>query len=344
MQNRVERPGPLLDENGCLIEAGYAVSLVKRYDRNAVKANKLRIKEWDYYLVSDGHRGLALTVADNGYMGMLSASWLNFDEPCETTSSIMTVLPAGSFHMPADSSFGNVSYRSSKIDIAFYNDGKERRLCCTYPGFRGKETLQAEVILTDMPKDSMVILTPYSDDPKAFYYNQKINCMRAAGTVTVGREKYCFAPDTAFGVLDWGRGVWTYSNTWYWSSLSAALDGHRFGFNLGYGFGDTSAATENMLFYDGTAHKLEDVVFHIPLDEKGKEKHTDQWQFTSSDGRLNMTFDPVIDRASCTDFKILKSDQHQVFGRFSGTAVLDDGTQLQFKNLPGFAEKVMNRW
>ena len=46
-----------------------------------------------------------------------------------------------------------------------------------------------------------------------------------------------------------------------------------------------------------------------------------------------MEFIPVIDRASCTDVKLIKSDQHQVFGRFTGTAVLDDGTRLEIKEL-----------
>jgi hypothetical protein len=44
--------GPLLDENGQLNEPGYAFSLVKRYDRSKIKAKKSRIKEWDYYYVS----------------------------------------------------------------------------------------------------------------------------------------------------------------------------------------------------------------------------------------------------------------------------------------------------
>ena len=29
----------------------------------------------------------------------------------------------------------------------------------------------------------MVIATPWLEDPHAFYYNQKINCMRARGKV-----------------------------------------------------------------------------------------------------------------------------------------------------------------
>ena len=115
------------------------------------------------------------------------------------------------------------------------------------------------------------------------------------------------------------------------------------GFNIGYGFGDTSAASENMLFYNGAAHKLSQISFEIPMKD-GKEDYLKPWRFTSDDGRFELDFLPVIDRASCTDFKILKSDQHQVFGRFSGTVILDDGTPITIKDLFGFAEKVENKW
>ena len=144
----------------------------------------------------------------------------------------------------------------------------------------------------------MVIATPFDKD-KHFYYNQKINCMRAEGTVTYGyhNRTYTFDPADSFAVLDWGRGVWTYKNTWYWGSASGLVDGEKFGFNIGYGFGNTRAASENML-----------------------------------------------DRASCSDVGLIKSDQHQVFGVFNGRAVLDDGTVLDVKDLPGFAEKVINKW
>ena len=57
-----------------------------------------------------------------------------------------------------------------------------------------------------------------------------------------------------------------------------------------------------------------------------------------------MDFVPVLDRASCTDIKLIKSDQHQVFGRFTGRAVLDDGRAIEVKDFPGFAEKVENKW
>jgi hypothetical protein len=186
--------------------------------------------------------------------------------------------------------------------------------------------------------DSLVIATPW-DKQHAFYYNQKINCMRASGYVLFDGKRYEFDPATDFGTLDWGRGVWTYDNTWYWGSGNADIDGHSFGFNIGYGFGNTSAATENVIFYDGIAHKLDDVTFHIP--ESG---YMDPWHFSSSDGRFEMDFEPVLDRAANLDFKVIVSDQHQVFGRMSGRAVLDDGREIRIKDMMCFAEKVHNRY
>ena len=52
---------------------------------------------------------------------------------------------------------------------------------------------------------------------------------------------------------------------------------------------------------------------------------TDPWTFTSSDGRFEMKFEPIIDRSDYTSaLGIIVTNQHQVFGRMTGKAVLDD--------------------
>jgi hypothetical protein len=68
------------------------------------------------------------------------------------------------------------------------------------------------------------------------------------------------------------------------------------------------------------------------------------WKFSSSDGRFEMDFEPVLDRAAMIDAKIIVSDQHQVFGRLNGTAILDDGTKLEVRDMLMFAEKVHNKY
>ena len=93
------------------------------------------------------------------------------------------------------------------------------------------------------------------------------------------------------------------------------------------------------MFYDGKAHKLDDVTFHIPKDDYCKP-----WKFSSSDGRFEMDFMPVIDRSAKLDYKLILTDQHQVFGKMSGTAVLDDGTRINVQNMMCFAEHVHNRY
>ncbi len=340
-QHEITRSIPLLDASGNLTEPGYARRLLPEYRRSAIRAGKLRIKEWDYYLINNGRFALALTVADNGYMGMDSVSLLDFEEGWEITKSPMSVLPAGRLHMPETTRFGDVRHGGKRHALAFENDGSGRRvLTAQMENFGPEGALSAQLELTEPPEESMVICTPF-DKAGHFYFNQKINCLRAAGEVRYGGRVYTFDPAESFAVLDWGRGVWTYHNTWYWGSASGTVDGVPFGWNIGYGFGNCAAATENMLFYNGKAHKLGQVYFHIP---GGERDFMSPWRFSSNDGRFSMAFTPVLDRASCTDFKILKSDQHQVFGRFRGTAILDDGTEIRVENFPGFAEKVENKW
>ena len=337
--------GPLLDAAGHLCEAGYATSLVKTYDRKAIRAGKSRIKEWDYYLIYNDSFGVALTIADNSYMGLVSASFLDFENRQETTVSPMFWLPFGRTGFPASSKEGDVHKTLKGASFSYTHENGKRHLVASIDSFADGLPFACDLLLSDEPEDSMVIATPFPEKKTAFYYNQKIIGMRAEGEVLYCGKRYFFEPKKSFGLLDWGRGVWTYKNTWYWGSASGLVDGERFGFNIGYGFGNTSAASENMLFYKGRAHKLSQVTFHIPGDGgRRTPDYMQPWTFTSDDGRFEMDYTPVLDRASCSDVGLIKSDQHQVFGVFNGRAVLDDGTVLNVKDLPGFAEKVINKW
>ena len=330
---------PLLNEQGNLREPGWARSLVQQYDRKQIKAPKWRIKEWDYYLVLNDRFAGAFTISDDGYIGLQSVSLLCFDEkPWEHTETVLNAFPMGKLKLPSDSSAGVTEYADQRLKMKFSAEDGCRHITCHFERFHEGKPFDCDIVLAQPEMDSMVIATPWEKN-HAFYYNQKINCMRASGYMEYDGVRYAFDPSTDFGTLDWGRGVWTYDNTWFWGSGNAEIDGAAFGFNIGYGFGNTKAASENVLFYNGVVHKLDDVTFHIP--ESG---YMDPWRFSSSDGRFETEFVPVLDRAANLDFKVLVSDQHQVFGRMSGKAILDDGTEVKFRDLMCFAEKVHNRY
>lgn len=344
MQKEIINGGPLLGLDGHLIEKGYAKSLIKDYQRSDIKANKLRIKEWDYYLVYNEEYAIALTFDDNSYMGLMSVSVIDLKNQREKTVSPMQFMSKGNHHLPSTSKHGDCIYHSKKIDMLFRHVDGKRVLECKLPNFYEDSDFECHLELTNEPKESMVIITPFKDKPKAFYYNQKIVGFKVNGYFKVGNFKYEFKENDTRAILDWGRGVWTYKNTWYWGAGCGIVDGHEIGFNIGYGFGDTSAASENAIFYDGIMHKLENITFNIPKNEKGKYEYTKPWTFTSSDGRFEMEFTPIIDRKSKTDVLLICSDQHQVFGKFNGKMVLDNGKVIELKDFIAFAERVFNKW
>lgn len=343
MQNEIVKACRLLDEKGNLLEKGYSKKMLLSYHRENIKANPKRIKEWDYYLIYNSDFAVALTVADNSYMGLLSASIIRLKDKREKTVSKIKWNTKGTFNLPESSITGDLEVETKTVNVSFLHQRKNRRLFFDMKNFDGKNNLHVDFLLTDEPEESMVIATPFNKK-KHFYYNQKIVGMRAEGEVRIGEELIEFKKEDSVALLDWGRGVWTYKNTWYWGAGAKEIDGHMFGFNIGYGFGDTSNATENMLFYDGKAHKLNDVSFVIPKDEKGNDDYLKPWKFISSDKRFEMDFLPIINRHSNTNAIIISSNQNQVFGKFSGIAVLDDGKEIKIKDMIGFAEKVKNRW
>ena len=337
--HEVTKQHPLLNEQGELLEPGWSRSLVQQYDRNKIKAPKWRIKEWDYYLVLNERFAGAFTISDDGYIGLQSVSLLSFaDDPWEHTETVLNAFPMGKLELPSDSSAGVTEYSDKRLQMKFEAENGRRHIICHFDRFFEGKPFDCDIVLEQPPMESMVIATPW-DKKHAFYYNQKINCMRASGFMEYNGMRYEFDPNTDFGTLDWGRGVWTYDNTWFWGSGNTDIDGNVFGFNIGYGFGNTEAASENVLFYNGIVHKLDDVTFHLP-----QNGYMEPWKFSSSDGRFETEFIPVLDRSAKLDYKVLISDQHQVFGKMSGRAVLDDGKEILFHDIMCFAEKVHNRY
>jgi hypothetical protein len=60
---------------------------------------------------------------------------------------------------------------------------------------------------------------------------------------------------------------------------------------------------------------------------------------TSPEDRLNVTFEPFLERIDKTNLVVINSEVHQIFGRYSGFAVMDDGERIKLEGLVGFAEE-----
>ena len=63
-QIKITEPTPLLKEDGSLTQPGYCFTELYQYDRSAIKANKTRIKEWDFSQISNSRYVMQVTMAD----------------------------------------------------------------------------------------------------------------------------------------------------------------------------------------------------------------------------------------------------------------------------------------
>lgn len=332
-ERRYTEPWAVLDEKG-RPQPGWADKGLFRYRRSSIHAAPWRIKEWDFYQVTDGQFCLQFTFGHAAYAGNVGCMLFDFKNGKRwAVPDTLLALPFNRLHLPesADES-STLHYKAKGIEMQLQTRDGLRKLACTGPGF------EASITLTPTTDKCLAIVVPFKEKSTAFYANQKNNCMRAEGYVQWSGGRHEFA-ENAWGILDWGRGVWPFSNEWYWSNGAGLVNGQPFGFNLGCGFGDTGEATENILFYGGESHKLGPVTFELD-----KQNYMTPWRLRDSEGRLDLTLTPWYDRTTVTKLLWVDNECHQMFGRFTGTAVLDDGTALEITDLISFAEHARNNW
>lgn len=344
MQNEITKSGNLLNSEGKLAQVGWARQ--QNLDCNLEKANfyalkflqKFRIKRWDYYGVFTPNRYFSATIADLGYAGNIFVYTIDFESKEMHEEGIVIPLGKG-ITLPRNSASGNSYFSNKNISLEFIVEPNQRKLLVSWPGFHNQRGIEAEISLTAPEnQESMNIVIPIKGN--RFYYNRKINSLPASGSITYDGQEEILTPDTSIGSLDWGRGVWEYSSFWQWASASGFHDdGRTIGLNMGGGFGDTSQATENAFILDGVIHKLDQVSFAYDTEDYMKP-----WRFKDNQGRLDLIFTPFKERVAQTNLGIIFSEVHQIFGRYSGEVICDDGEKLEINNLVGFAEDHIARW
>lgn len=346
MQKEITQTGPLLDANGKLAQIGW--SRLPLLDCNLERTTFfphflhpvqfLRIKRWDYYAVFTPQRFFSATIADLGYAGNIFIYTLDFDTHALHEEGLVIPLSKGIL-LPRNSTEGRSNFEGKHVHLEFKVTADARKLIVSWPKFDHGKGIQADLTL-HVPRnhESMNIVIPIKGN--RFYYNCKTNCLPAEGTLQYGDVREDLLPDESIASLDWGRGVWEYSSFWKWASASGFLaDGRTVGLNLGCGFGDISAATENCLILAGRVHKLDQVKF-----DYDPQNYSKPWKFSDNEGRLSLDFIPFKERVARTNLGIINSEVHQMFGRYSGQVTADFGEVVQIDGLVGFAEEHQARW
>lgn len=342
-QHEITTSSPLLNPNGDLQQVGWARQPLLDCNLENASFNRIkplqrfRIKRWDYFGVTTPEYYFSITLADLGYAGQAFVYVVDFEKVQHHEETITIPLSRG-VELPRNSTEGNSHFDNGRVQVAFEHHQEGRHIQVNWPDFGGQALSATIDLALTTDHESTVIVIPIGD--RRFYYNRKVNCMPAKGNIQVGTQTIDLKPDTCLGTLDWGRGVWDYNSFWVWASASGFLaDGRTMGLNMGFGFGDTSAANENTLLLEGRIHKLGKIEFAYDNQDFKRP-----WMMTSPDGRVKLQFTPFLERVAQTNLMVIQSEVHQMFGHYEGTVIADDGEAIHIENLIGWAEEHQAKW
>ena len=328
---------PLLKSDGTLLARGWARTPLMQYNPKAIpKDLRPRKKEWEHYTIVSPDFAFTITAADIRFATFVAFEVIDFATgKIESGISIVS----GSRGKFPRTPFGEVAFVNGKTSIRMqYEEGMrtiDAHMAATFlsPEMDCRLTLTAK-----SPDENVAAAAPFAQKG-TFFYENKIFGMPVAGYAVIDGKRYEFDPQKFIGILDWGRGVWPHATEWHWGFAAGYKDGGIIGFNIGDGLSDDSLGTANALKYHGRIHKFYRVDFDYDPEDLMKP-----WKITGDGGRLVATFTPFYHQrggAIVLDIGLLLD---KMYGTFSGTMILDDGTKVAFEKLLGFIEHSVQKW
>jgi len=320
---------PLLDKKGRLLRPGWATADVFEYNKERLRPHGRR-KEWEVYQLGNRQFMLRILYGHVGYAGAVQATLVDFETGERYTAGTRKLFPGDGLDL--DFSPGqphSVKYEDGEIYLGIHFDGKVRRLVCR------SEQLDVKLRCTERG-EGLCIAAPYSNRQQ-FYYGYKKFFPDTEGYVRLRGQEYPLDAHT-FLQLDSSRCALPYAGQWVRGGGTARIGEHTLGIHIGWGCGSDEAETENVIFWDGKAHKLD----RIWVDRN--ENPMEPWRFQSNDGRFKVRFEPGYDDFTKANYLLVRHECHRLFGTLRGTVYLDNGKGIKVDGMPFRCEHAVNRW
>jgi hypothetical protein len=276
---------------------------------------------------------------DDGFLGYLFISVVSLKDKKRSSQTYITPFSLGCFDLPRDSETGSIKYLRKKNFLNFAIMDKGIRIIkADIPKFGRHRSLRGEVVLIPpLEAESIATHVPWRGNGDAFCYSRRSPWYSVEGVIQFGSTELFFTLGNGWGIYDWSRGIRPRADLRFWAAGCGEAGGRLAGFSVGYNSADSAPGTENAFFLDGKLHKLDQVSFHMPSN-----RHV-PWRFTSNNNRLEMFFKPHQERDENHQLFFYSQKRRQFFGSFSGRVILDDGSEFEFKDITGMAERKKSR-
>jgi hypothetical protein len=189
LEHEITEPSALLDEQGRLVQVGWARQPL--LDCNLEQSRfypvrfpqQFRVKRWDYYGIASPDRYFSVTLADLGYAGQVFAYVVDFGDGTYHEETVTIPFGKGII-LPRNSDGGESRYTGRNVQASFRVEGEVRRVEVQWDDFGGRPLTADLGFRLPADHESTVVVIPIGE--RRFYYNRKINCLPAEGTLEIG--------------------------------------------------------------------------------------------------------------------------------------------------------------
>jgi hypothetical protein len=284
-----------------------------------------------------------LTYADVDYLGIVDVWFRDLVAGRELARSVPVPFARG-IDLPTTVAGGDVAWDGRGLAVSIAEEPGGTRLRVGAPGADGG--FDADVLVRrPAGHESLSVVIPWSD--RRFQCTTKDVARPAEGSIRWGDATWSLADDGgSWGCLDFGRGKWPYRTTWNWGAGAGVVPGaggrpsRRVGLQLGGKWTDGTGMTENALVVDGRLTKISDEL----VWRYDRSDWLRPWRITAPSGRVEVTFTPEHDKVGRLQAGVAAQATDQCFGTYAGTIVPDEGGEITFDGIFGWAEEASWRW
>lgn len=285
MQREIKEKCNVFEENGQVMQAGWASSPVFVYNKEQSKSS--RHSERDCYFINNSEVSLYISVENLGLEFAIKIAVADLKHGGVMSDCVVKRLKLTKSELPEAGNRGEFLYTDRRVQLQLTNTVDGRFLKCDFIDFGGKKNLYFNINLQKTDGESLNELAPFERNRKYFYLKRFVPKFVAEGVIRIGGIEYTLSKSNSRAYFDITRFFKPRKHNYQRLSSDCVIDGKRFSLCLANRVGDNRYGNENCFFIDGKLEKLSQINV-----KSSKGRFDRPFYFSAGYSALDITFKP----------------------------------------------------
>ncbi|MBQ5348047.1 MAG: DUF2804 family protein [Ruminococcus sp.] len=316
MQQVLDNKKKIFNEHGEITFGGWSKSPLFDYNKEAHPAQN-KITEGESFFISNEKMAFYLAYEITGIDLTIKIILADYKAKEIFEDSISKRMLLDPVSMPKDDGVGEFNYKDKKIALTVTNSIDGKYVKCDFIDFSNIKNLFVKLFLKDKKTDSMNMLTPFEKSKTTFYYKTFAQDYTASGVIRFGGIDYNITDENSLVYFTKTRYLLSRRRRFQSICGAAKIGGHTLTLNLASKVGSNRFGSENCYFVDDKLIKIGRT--KVVGDDKSV---TGNWDFSTIDETLNVTFSPIRTEKGYLACKCDKTAF--VVGKLNGTIETED--------------------